>query len=178
MTAGLVPTPSQTAGPYVSLGLCRRPQHLIVPEGTPGAIWIRGTLYDGAGEPVPDAVIETWQADPEGTYRGDFGFGRFGTDETGGTYELLTVKPGRVPWPDDGRLQAPHLTVLVFARGLLKPLHTRMYFPDEEEANAADPVLSALDESYREAMIAVPDGDGLRFDISFQGDRQPAFFAV
>jgi protocatechuate 3,4-dioxygenase alpha subunit len=173
----LVPTPSQTAGPYVSIGLCREPQNLLVPEATPGALWIRGTLLDGAGDPIPDGLIEIWQADPSGTYRPNFGFGRFGTHETEGRFAFFTVKPGRVPAPD-GRLQAPHLTVFVYARGILKPLHTRMYFPDEEEANASDPVLGGVDPSYRDAMTAEPGPHGLHWDIHVQGERQPAFFAL
>ncbi len=177
MTELLEPTPSQTAGPFVSIGLCRTPQHLVVPEGTEGAVWIRGTLLDGAGDPIPDGVVEIWQADPGGTYRDDFGFGRFGTQDSEGRFEFLTVKPGQVPWTD-GRPQAPHITVLVFARGLLKPLHTRMYFPDEEAANEADPVLAAIDPVYHGALVAKAEDGGLRFDLQLQGDRQPAFFAL
>ena len=89
----------------------------------------------------------------------------------------MTVKPGPVPWPDGG-LQAPHLEVGVFARGLLKRAVTRIYFPDEVEANAADPVLSRLDEAARATLVAVAEGDGLRFDIRLQGPGQTTFFAV
>ncbi len=122
------------------------------PEGTAGAIRLHGTLFDGAGEPIPDALVETWQADPDGIYhhpddpRGadsSFrGFGRAGTDDEG-RWWVLTVKPGPVPGPG-GTTQAPHIDVSVFARGLLHRVVTRIYFPDEEEANAADPVLAAL----------------------------------
>jgi protocatechuate 3,4-dioxygenase alpha subunit len=176
MTA-LQVTPSQTAGPYLAIGLCREPQNRVVPEGSDGAIWIRGMLLDGAGDPIPDGLVEIWQADATGAYRPDFGFGRCGTHETGGSFAFLTVKPGRVP-DQQGTLQAPHLTVFVFARGILKPLHTRMYFADEDEANAADPVLSAIDPSYHAALIAQREDDGLSWDIHVQGEGQPAFFAL
>ena len=87
------------------------------------------------------------------------------------------MKPGRVPWPEGG-LQAPHLAVGVFARGLLKRVVTRLYFPDERDANDEDPVLSALSPAQRESLVAVPDGDGLLFDIHLQGPSQTTFFAV
>ncbi len=94
-----------------------------------------------------------------------------------GWYEIVTLKPGRVPTPD-GRLQAPHIVVGVFARGLLKRLATRLYFPDEEEANAADPVLAELDERERATLVAQREDGGLRFDIRLQGSEQTAFFLV
>ncbi len=94
-----------------------------------------------------------------------------------GWYEIVTLKPGRVPGPD-GRLQAPHIVVGVFARGLLKRLATRLYFPDEEEANAADPVLSELGERERATLVAQQEDAGLRFDIRLQGSEQTAFFLV
>jgi protocatechuate 3,4-dioxygenase alpha subunit len=182
-------TPSQTSGPYLSIGLLR---DLIgarlVDESDPRAIVIRGRLLDGAGEPVPDGMVEIWQASEAGRYAhgddrdapplepGFAGFGRSGTVHEG-RFEFVTVKPGRVPWPEGGE-QAPHLEVGVFARGLLKRLVTRMYFPDEGEANAADPVLSRLSDAARQTLVAVPDGDGLRFDIRLQGPGQTTFFAV
>ena len=159
------PTPSQTVGPYFSLGLLDPPANELVP----GGIRITGRVLDGAGEPVPDAVVEIWQADEEGRYRPDFGWGRSGCDQEG-RYAFVTGKPGSV----DG--QAPHLTVLVFARGLLKPVLTRMYFPDEQEANTGDPVLAALDDG--SSLIARPTADGLEFDIRLQGEDETVFFAV
>ena len=114
-------------------------------------------------------MVEIWQADEEGRYRPDFGWGRSGCDQEG-RYAFVTGKPGSV----DG--QAPHLTVLVFARGLLKPVLTRMYFPDEQEANAGDPVLAALDDG--SSLVARPTADGLAFDIRLQGEDETVFFAV
>lgn len=184
-------TPSQTVGPYLSIGLLR---DLIVPEvvpaGTPGAIHVHGLLLDGAGDPILDGMVEIWQANPAGRYPsplddrrelpldpGFTGFGRSGTVD-GGRFEFLTVKPGRVPGPG-GALQAPHLAVGVFARGMLKRLATRLYFPDEAAANAEDAILSSLAPATAATLVAHPDGDGsLRFDIHLQGDRQTAFFAL
>jgi protocatechuate 3,4-dioxygenase alpha subunit len=184
-------TPSQTVGPYLRIGLLR---DLIGPRlvdpSDPRAIRVSGLLLDGAGDPVPDGMVETWQANAAGRYRhpadaredvpledGFLGFGRSSTVD-GGRFELVTVKPGPVPWPGGGA-QAPHLLVGVFARGLLKRAVTRMYFPDEAEANAADPVLSALDPDARATLLAAADGDGgLRFDIRLQGPGQTTFFAV
>ena len=161
------PTPSQTVGPFFSFGLCDRPSAELVADG----IRIVGRVFDGAGEPVPDAMVEVWQADADGRYRGDFGWGRCGTDGEG-RFAFTTVKPGRV----DG--QAPHLVVLVFARGLLKPVLTRMYFPDETEANARDAVLAAVPEAQRATLVARARDDALEFDVRLQGDRQTAFFAL
>lgn len=170
-------TPSQTVGPYFAVGLTGR---LVLPElvapDTPGAIRIRGRLLDGAGEPVPDAMIELWQASAAGSYEGSHGFGRTGTGGDGG-FEFVTVKPGPVPGAD-GATQAPHIAVGVFARGLNKRLATRIYFPDEEAANAADPVLSSLDPESRATLVAEAEDGALRFDIRLQGDRQTTFFAV
>jgi protocatechuate 3,4-dioxygenase alpha subunit len=165
-----VSTASQTVGPFFRLGLCERPSGEIVSPDEPGAIRIEGLVLDGAGVPVPDAMVEIWQADRDGEYRGDFGWGRSGTD-VDGRYEFVTVKPGSV----DG--QAPHLVVLVFARGLLKPVLTRMYFPDEE-SNRMDPVLTAISDGARATLVAEPREGGLRFDVRLQGDRQTAFFVL
>jgi protocatechuate 3,4-dioxygenase, alpha subunit len=170
-------TPSQTAGPFFSFGLCGDPAWSeLVAAGVEGAVEITGRVLDGAGEGVPDAMVEIWQADAGGVYRGDFGWGRSGTTDAG-AYRLVTVKPGSVS-ADDGSLQAPHLSVLVFARGLLKPVFTRMYFPDEHVANASDPVLSSLGALDPEALVAVGEGGRLRFDIRLQGERQTPFFAL
>jgi protocatechuate 3,4-dioxygenase, alpha subunit len=170
-------TPSQTVGPFFSFGLCRTPSSELVPPDAGDAVRIEGQVLDGAGEPVGDAMVEIWQADSEGRYRDEFGWGRCGSDDEG-RFWFVTVKPGPVPGAD-GRPQAPHLTVLVFARGLLKPVLTRMYFPDEDEANARDPVLSALpDPEERATLVAEPENGALRFDVRLQGERQTTFFAV
>jgi protocatechuate 3,4-dioxygenase alpha subunit len=175
-------TPSQTVGPYFSIAIPQPGEDHVVPEETPGAFWIRGRMTDGAGDPVPDGLVETWQADPAGRFPGDGaagpfrGFGRGATDDHG-RYAVLTVKPGAVPTAD-GRPQAPHINVLVFARGLLKPLVTRIYFPDEAEANERDPGLSSIDPLARATLIAAPTADGFRFDIRLQGDGETAFFEL
>jgi protocatechuate 3,4-dioxygenase alpha subunit len=162
---GAEQTPSQTVGPYFSLGLLDPPANELVQ----GGIRISGKVLDGAGEPVPDALVEIWQADEEGRYHPDFGWGRSGCDEAG-RYSFLTCKPGTV----EG--QAPHLMVMVFARGLLKPVLTRMYFPNEQEANAGDRVLSAVEDA--STLVARPTQAGLEFDIRLQGEAQTVFFAV
>jgi protocatechuate 3,4-dioxygenase, alpha subunit len=158
-------TPSQTVGPYFALGLLDRPANELVP----GGIRVTGRVLDGAGEPVPDAMVEIWQADEEGRYRSDFGWGRSGCDQDG-RYSFVTCKPG----PVEG--QAPHLTMMVFARGLLKPALTRMYFPDEADANAADPVLTAVDDA--STLVARAGEDALEFDVRLQGDGETVFFVV
>jgi protocatechuate 3,4-dioxygenase alpha subunit len=182
-------TPSQTAGPYLKIGMFREhvTNELVSPDD-PRAIRIRGVLLDGAGDPVPDGGVEIWQANAAGRYthpadtredlpleEGFTGFGRSGTVDEG-RFEFVTVKPGRVPWTD-GTLQAPHLEVGIVARGLLKRLVTRMYFPGDE-ANEDDPVLSSLDPDERATLIAVEEDGALRFDIRLQGDGQTLFFAV
>jgi protocatechuate 3,4-dioxygenase alpha subunit len=135
-------------------------------------------------------MIEIWQANRAGRYahpedgreeisleEGFDGFGRCATDAEG-RYEFVTVKPGPVPAPG-GSLQAPHIEMSVFARGLLKRLVTRVYFPDEAEANGRDPVLSSIeDPAEREMLVAQAENGSLRFDIHLQGDRQTAFFVV
>lgn len=185
----LLSTPSQTVGPFLSIGMTWQDGEHVVSEGTPGSFWIRGRLLDGAGEAVSDGVIETWQADPYGQFAhavtplgsATHGFSGFGRSLTGpgGRYGVLTVKPGRV---DDGvgGVQAPHLDVSVFARGLLHRVVMRIYFADEIDANAADPVLSALpDDRARSTLIAVPDRAGdYALDVRLQGDRETVFFAV
>jgi protocatechuate 3,4-dioxygenase alpha subunit len=183
-------TPSQTVGPYLTIGLLSSPvtAHVVDPDD-PRAVVVRGVVLDGEGEPVPDGVVETWQANTAGRYahpadtrddvpleEGFRGFGRSATVDAG-RFEIVTVKPGAVPWPDGG-LQAPHLLVGVMARGLLKQLVTRMYFPDEVEANATDPVLARLEARQRDTLVARPEDGGLRFDIVLQGPGQTTFFAV
>jgi protocatechuate 3,4-dioxygenase alpha subunit len=174
MTERLGTTPSQTVGPFLSIALHWDDGPDLVAAGTPDAIRIGGQVFDGAGDPIPDALIEIWQADPNGRfdhpadprgavrYPGFRSFGRCPTDADG-RYGFRTVKPGRV----DAE-QAPHIDVTVLARGLLKHLVTRIYFPDETVANAADPILRSLDERDRSLVIAVADSDGLRFDIRLQ----------
>jgi protocatechuate 3,4-dioxygenase, alpha subunit len=167
-------TPSQTVGPYFSIGLFGRAASELLPPGSPSAVRISGRVLDGEGEPVPDAMVEIWQADAGGRYRPDFGWGRSGC-EADGRYSFVTLKPGRVP-DEAGGTQAPHLTVMVFARGLLKPVLTRMYFPDEEEANAEDHVLSAVGDA--STLVARPADEGLEFDIRLQGEGETVFFTV
>jgi protocatechuate 3,4-dioxygenase alpha subunit len=173
------PTPSQTVGPYLHIGLI---DGLLgpaaVPPTEPGAVVIRGRLLDGAGDPVPDGMVEAWGAAPDGRYDapGYRGLARSGTVPDG-AFELVLLKPGRVPGAD-GVLQAPHLALGVFARGLLKRLATRLYFPDEADANAEDPALALLTDAERATLVA-RQGDGcLRFDIRLQGAGQTTFFAV
>jgi protocatechuate 3,4-dioxygenase, alpha subunit len=166
------PTPSQTVGPFFSFGLLDPERSELVPPGEAETIRIEGRVLDGDGEPVPDAMLEIWQAGPDGRYVESFGWARSGCDADG-RYSFLTVKPGRVP-DLDGGLQAPHISVLVFARGLLKPVRTRLYFPDDE-ANAEDRVLGSLAEEDRARVIARP---GLEFDVRLQGPEQTPFFAV
>lgn len=163
-------TPSQTAGPFLSIGMVHAGEEYAVPSGTPGGIWIRGTVTDGAGAPVPDALIETWQVSPEA-------LGRCPTGPDG-TYGIHTVKPGQVPYVDSATSQAPHIDVAVFARGLLRHLVTRIYFADSARANDADPVLGGLPPDARATLVAEPTDDGYRFDIRFRGDDETTFFAV
>ena len=182
-------TPSSTVGPYLAIGLTWDDGPFVVAPDTPGAIWLRGTVFDGNGDVVPDAMIETWQADPDGRFdhpddpRGAVarpGFRAFGRSQTvdGGEYAICTLKPGRVP-DGEGGLQAPHVDVSVFARGLLDRLVTRIYFADEADANAEDAVLRALpDDAARQTLIATPTDDGYRLDVHLQGERETVFFAV
>ena len=185
MTLGT--TPSQTVGPFFAIGLPWPEGPFVVPEGSEGAFWLRGRIFDGAGEPVPDALVETWQADPDGRFdhpddprgaSGGFrGFGRSPTD-TDGEWAILTLKPGPVPGPD-GAPQAPHIAVTVLARGLLNRVVTRIYFPDELEANATDPILAGLaDDPARSTLLAQRSVDGYRFDVHLQGPDETLFFAV
>jgi protocatechuate 3,4-dioxygenase beta subunit len=146
-------TPSQTVGPFFSIGLCRESQAEVVPGGS---LRIVGRVLDGAEEPVPDAVVELWQQGGEGTR-----WGRCGTDAEG-RFEFVTERP-----PDGA------VDVMVFARGLLRHLVTRCYFPD-----ASDDVLEALEPERRETLIAREEDGALRFDVHLQGTRETVFFAV
>lgn len=184
-------TPSQTVGPFFAMRLPWPDGPYVVPEGTPGAVVIAGRVFDGAGNVIPDALIETWQAapdgrfahpdDPRGAVAGGFrGFRGFGRCETApdGSYQIVTLKPGAFDAPDGGT-EAPHLDVSVFARGLLDRVVTRMYFPDEQAANDADPVLSTVPADRRHTLVAVPGTAGqLRFDVHLQGEAETVFFDV
>lgn len=156
------PTPSQTVGPFYAIGLCRRAENELVPHDAPGAVTLAGTLFDGAGDPIVDGVIEVWDA-VGGRW------GRCGTDGAG-RFSFQLVKP------DPGPQGAPRLDVYVFARGLLKHQLTRIYFPDEAEANAADPVLAQLSEADRATLVADGEDGALRFDIRMQAERATVFF--
>ncbi len=183
------PTPSQTVGPFFAIGLPWDAGPRAVSRDAPEAIAISGTVYDGAGEPVRDAMIETWQADSEGHFadlRGDGGpseldgfrgFARCSTELEDGRFEIVTVKPGRVPWPGGGK-QAPHIDVSVFARGMLHRCVTRVYFADEAAANASDPVLQSVPAERRATLLAQPGTGGYVFDIRLQGSHETVFFDV
>jgi protocatechuate 3,4-dioxygenase, alpha subunit len=183
-------TPSQTVGPYFAIGLPFDIGPFAVPEGTPGAIHITGTIYDGAGVPIPDFLLETWQADPDGRFadmhgyggasslEGFRGFARYGLEDGDGTFDIVTVKPGALPGLGDGQMQAPHIDVSVFARGMLHRCVTRIYFADETETNAGDPVLARVPASRRHTLLAQPTDNGYRFDIRFQGAEETVFFDV
>ena len=187
------PTPSQTVGPFFAFGLPFDGGGDVVPPGTAGAISLHGTVRDGAGAPVPDALLEFWQAGPDGrlpTRGGSMrrdgrtftGFARVPTDRAG-DYAVRTLRPAAVPGTPD----APHLAVTVFARGLLHHLFTRVYFPSTESdevatANAADPLLSSLPPEQAETLVAVPDGwfggPGYRFDVRLQGPGETVFLEL
>src|ERR1700678_4737067 len=157
----------------------------VVPEDTPSAITIIGRMYEGAGNVIPDGLVETWEADPDGRFAppddprgatpgGYYAFRGFGRCPTApdGAYRIVTLKPGPLPTPD-GAIEAPHLDVSVFARGLLDRVVTRMYFPDEMAANAADPVLCSVEPGRRGSLIAIAEPEGhLRFDVWLQGNRE------
>ena len=181
-------TPSQTVGPFFHYALPYEGGERLVAPSDPEALRLIGAVYDGEGAPVQDAMVEIWQANRSGRYahpedrreelaleEGFTGFGRCPTDAEG-RYEFVTLKPGVVPGPE-GRPQAPHIDVVVFARGLLKQLLTRIYFPDEEAANATDPVLASIeDPAVRKTLIARQLDGAFEFDIHLQGERESAFF--
>jgi protocatechuate 3,4-dioxygenase, alpha subunit len=188
------PTASQTVGPFFHLGMTYLERKSVVTEGAAGErVTIRGKVLDGDGNAVPDAIVEVWQADSAGRYFGETpsknsaaarlqGFGRIETDEKG-EFSFTTVKPGRVPSPD-GSLQAPHIVVTLFSRGLLKPLLTRIYLPDEP-GNADDSVLKLVPPERRSTLLATRSGGGRTqnepenvFDwkIVMQGAGETVFF--
>jgi protocatechuate 3,4-dioxygenase alpha subunit len=155
-------TPSQTVGPFYAIGLGREAQNELADRREPGAVRLIGQLLDGEGAPIGDGMIELW--DPAGRR-----WGRSATDADG-RFSFVVTKPGALPG------QAPRFDVFVFARGLLRHELTRIYFPDESDANAADPVLSRLDEGGRSTLVAEQEDGALRFDIRTQGDRHTVFF--
>jgi protocatechuate 3,4-dioxygenase alpha subunit len=178
---------SQTVGPYLHIGLTWLNTSKIAGPGVKGErVTIQGHLLDGDGVGVSDGLIEIWQANAEGKYahpedrqkaaleKGFRGFGRIPTDAKG-AFKFTTVKPGRVPGPD-GKLQAPHLSVTVFMRGLLKQLSTRIYFPGDP-ANAQDPLLKLVPAARRGTLIGRRKGKGvLKWSIVLQGKDETVFF--
>lgn len=188
MATRLIPTPGQTVGPFFALGL-DRPEWADLTRDNPDGqrIVIEGRVLDGDGAPVPDAMIELWQANAAGRYdhvadgQADkkldprfHGFGRAATDAQG-RFKITTIKPGPVPGRGN-TLQAPHINIAFFARGLLRQLHTRIYFADEP-ANAADPLLAGIEDArIRDTLIARKAGDAAyRFDFVLQGENETAF---
>jgi len=194
-------TPSQTAGPYVHIGLTpnfcdiggvyqRDLGIAMVNDKTTGErITVTGRIFDGAGALVRDAVIEIWQADSAGLYNSPSemrgaadpnftGWGRCPTRAEDGFYSFKTVKPGKVPFKD-GRRQAPHITFWIVARGINIGLHTRMYFPEEKEANEADPLLQRIEHKDRVAtLVAARGGSTYTFDIRLQGENETVFLDI
>jgi protocatechuate 3,4-dioxygenase, alpha subunit len=182
-------TPSQTVGPFFAIGMPWDAGPCAVPEDTVGAIRIAGTVYDGAGMPVPDSMIETWQCDGDGRFAdlhgygepsqlaGFRGFARFAAEDGDGRFEIVTVKPGKLPGLG-AAVQAPHIDVSVFARGMLHRCVTRIYFADEGDANAADPVLASVPAERRSTLLAQPVDGGYQIDIRLQGEGETVFFAV
>lgn len=194
-------TPSQTAGPYVHIGLT--PNHSGIDGVYPGdlgaamvndrtlgrRITVTGRVLDGTGTPLKDALVEIWQADAEGLYnspserRGTAdpnftGWGRCACDGATGEFRFETIKPGRVPFKD-GRMMAPHVNFWIVARGINLGLNTRMYFGDEAAANAEDPVLMRIEHRLRvQTLIAAVDGSSCRFDIHLQGESETVFFDI
>jgi protocatechuate 3,4-dioxygenase alpha subunit len=172
-------TPGQTVGPFFGQALPYAGGNELVPAGRPGAIRVHGVVYDGAGVPIPDALVEIWQADAEGRivqepgslHRDGWTFTGWGRCEADGTghYSFSTVLPGPT---EPGK--APFIAVVVFARGLLDKLFTRIYLPGHP-ANDSDPLLASLTPRERESLIAVEEPTGLRFDIHLQGERETVF---
>lgn len=196
-----IETASQTAGPYVHIGCTPNVCGIAMYGGDLGAVMrtgpvrgeeitLTGAVHDGMGAVLKDALVEIWQADAAGLFntpherRGQAdpnftGFGRSAGDMATGEFTFHTVKPGRVPWPD-GRMQAPHVSVWVVARGINIGLQTRLYFADEEAANAEDPILSRIEHRARaETLIAWRTGPGAyRFDIHLQGPKETVFLDI
>lgn len=182
-------TPSQTIGPFFAYALTPRAyggkelaNEQVAGEGVAGEhIRIEGRVFDGDGAPVGDAMLESWQADAEGRFNaaGNAGFTGFGRIETGadGSFFIETIRPGALPGPN-GALQAPHIALSIFARGLLIRLATRIYF-DDEPGNANDPVLALVPAERRGTLIARRGPDGVfRLDIRLQGEGETVFFDI
>jgi protocatechuate 3,4-dioxygenase alpha subunit len=194
-------TPSQTAGPYVHIGCTPNFSGItgvydhdlgasMVNEKTEGErIRVRGSVFDGKGMALKDALVEIWQADSKGLYNSPFekrgaadpnftGWGRTAGEMDTGEFVFETIKPGVVPFKD-GRPMAPHITFWIVARGINLGLHTRMYFPEEEAANAADPILSRVEHQSRiPTLIAQKESGEYRFDIHLQGEQETVFFDI
>ncbi|MGC2941356.1 protocatechuate 3,4-dioxygenase subunit alpha [Brevibacterium sp. FAM 24638] len=180
-TTDLTPTPGQTVGPFYGYAMPYEHDNELVPPGSARAVQLTGTVYDGAGAVVPDAILEIWQPDENGEVprktgsllRNGFtftGFGRAAVDPEG-EFSFSTVNPG----PTEAG-KAPFISVVIFARGLLNRLFTRIYLPEDTEALAADPLLSSLDEDERARLIATRGADGsLHFDIRLQGEEETPF---
>ncbi len=191
MAAKLITTPGQTVGPFFALGLDRTEWADMTRHNPAGErIVIEGRVLDGDGAPVPDALIELWQANAAGRYdhivdeQADkkidpnfHGYGRVATNADG-RFQVRTIKPGSVPGRGNA-LQAPHINIAFFARGLLRQLHTRIYFSDEP-ANASDPLLAGIeDKSARQTLIAHHDEGGVyRFDFVLQGKDETVFLDI
>lgn len=184
----LLTTPSQTVGPYLRIGFTALAVDALAPSGAAGEhLTIEGRLTDGDGNPVSDAVLEIWQADASGKYvraddasratAGKFrGFGRILSDAQG-AFRFTTIKPGPVPGPK-GAMQAPHLVVTVFMRGLLKQLLTRIYFPDDP-GNAGDPILLLVPTDRRATLVAKRSPQAkatLQWNLVLQGENETVFF--
>lgn len=182
----LTPTPGQTVGPFYGYALPFNKDNELLAPGSPGSIRLQGTVYDGAGEAIPDAILEIWQPDAEGNVvqrtgslvRDGYTFTGWGRAAVGnsGVFTFTTVNPGPTS-PIPGRAgAAPFISVVVFARGLMNRLFTRIYLPENEEALAADPLLSSLDPERRSTLIARRDADGgLTWDLRLQGGNETVF---
>ena len=196
-------SPSQTAGPYVHIGCT--PNFIgikgsfgghdlgecLISDGTPGRrIRITGCIFDGLRTPIKDGIVEVWQADHLGLFNspverrgksasGFVGWGRRATDPSSGEFSFSTIKPGPTPFVD-ARMQAPFISFWIAARGINLGLHTRMYFPDEIEANRQDPVLTRLEHSSRISTLLANEvsENEYRFDIVLQGEDETVFFDV
>lgn len=177
----LTPTPGQTVGPFFGYALPYEKGRELLAPGSPGSIRLQGTVYDGSGATVPDAILEIWQPDSEGNVvdrtgslvRDGYSFTGFGRSSVGNTgiYTFTTVNPGATK---EGA--APFIAVAIFARGLTNRLFSRIYLPENEEALAKDPLLSSLDPERRKTLIARRDADGgLTWDVRLQGEGETVF---
>jgi protocatechuate 3,4-dioxygenase alpha subunit len=196
-------TPSQTVGPFYAYGLTPKGRakwdpdgtyswketvgdNLITPDVVGERIRIEGAIYDGDGKPINDAMLEIWQADGQGRYSNEpgsrrlpntsfKGHGRSACDKDG-VFSFDTVKPGPVPGPD-GTMQAPHIVVAIFGRGMLRQVYTRLYF-EGEAANAGDPILALVPSDRRHTLMARKQGNVWRWDVHMQGPDETVFFDV